>query len=60
VAQHDRENSFPFENVEATIGVGIHEHDRARGVGWRWSVGARLRRGAGATSSRRWSNSGCH
>ena len=33
VAQHDRENSFPFENVEATIGVGIHEHDRAEELG---------------------------
>ena len=59
VAQHDRDNSFPFENVEAMkaseyTSMTVPEELGAGGVSVLDSAP-----GPGAISPRRWSNGGC-
>src|SRR5229473_3289735 len=59
VAQHDRENSFPFENVEAMKASGYTNMTvpAELGGGGRQRLGLEL--GAGAIGPRRWAYRRC-
>jgi hypothetical protein len=58
VTQHDRENSFPFENVAAMKASGYNEHDIAVGVEWRRRLSTRLCTGARTIGPRRRTHGG--